>query len=94
MREKLLKSLRFTLKDAENWIEVAKQQNNKCWLDDITQFVFALGKAYQTALILKADYNENGPEVQRASILRYKMHGLISEVQEIHQEEKNTCEHC
>lgn len=88
MRDKLLKSLRFTLKDAENWIEVAKFPNNECWLDDITQFVFTLGKAYQTALILKADYNENGLEVQRARKLRYNMHDVISEVQRIHQEEK------
>ena len=88
MREKLLKSLRYTLNDAENWLELAKQPNNECWLDDLSQFIFNLGRSYQTALILKADYNENGPEVQRTRQLRYNMHYEISAVQENHQEEK------
>ena len=88
MREKLLKSLRYTLRDAENWLELAKNPNNECWLDDMTQYVLNLGRAYQTALILRSDYNETGEAVQRARKMRHTMETEINEIQELHQEKK------
>ena len=91
MREKLLKSLRFTLKDAENWIELAKNPNNKCWFDDMAQYILNLGRAYQTALILRSDYNENGEDVQAARRMRRNMENEINSIQELHKEEKRTC---
>ena len=93
MREKLLKSLRYTLSDAESWLELAKHQTNIHWLDDMGEYLYNLGRAYQTALILKADYNENGEEVRTASKMRLDMQKEVSAIQELHQEEKTTCAH-
>ena len=53
MREKLLKSLRYTLEDAENWLEVAKNENDENWIDHMGQYLYNLGRAYQTACHLR-----------------------------------------
>ena len=91
MREKLLKSLRYTLEDAENWLDVAKNENDENWIDHMGQYLYNLGRVYQTALILQADYKENGKEVHAARNMRHNMYNDIATIQEIHQEEKRTC---
>lgn len=94
MREKLLKSLRYTLNDAENWLELAKHETNACWLEDMGEYLYNLGRAYQTALILKSDFNENGEEVRKASKMRLDMKKEVAAIHELHQEEKQTCVYC
>lgn len=88
MRERLLQSLRFNLNDSEKWLELAKDKRNGCWLEDMSQYMYLVGKVYQTALILSVDYGEKGEEVKTARKMRYTMFDDIAKIQEIHQEEK------
>ena len=88
MRERLLQSLRFNLNDSKKWLELAKDKRNEYWLDDMSQYIYLVGKVYQTALILSVDYDEKGEEVKTARKMRYTMFDDISVIQKIHQEGK------
>ena len=94
MRERLLQSLRFNLNDSEKWLEIAKNPRNECWLEDISQYIYLVGKVYQTSLILSVEYGENSEEVKTARQMRYTMFDEIALVQKIHQEGKSTCAQC
>lgn len=93
MRERLLQSLRFNLNDSEKWLELAKDKRNEYWLDDMGQYIYLVGKVYQTALILSVEYDEKGEEVKTARKMRYTMFDEISIIQKIHQGENKPCEH-
>ncbi len=89
MRERFLQSLRFNLNDSEKWLLLAKDSRNECWLEDLSQYIYLVGKVYQTALILSVEYGENSEEVKAAREMRYKMFDEVTTIKRIHQEENS-----
>lgn len=89
MRERFLQSLRFNLNDSEKWLELAKDSRNECWLEDLSQYIYLVGKVYQTALILSVEYGEKSEEVKAAREMRYKMFDEVTTIKRIHQEENS-----